>query len=96
MAKRILVACATGIATSTVVESKLKELLKKHNIQADISHCKIAEINFYKTLLGKVDLLLVTSPYNDKDVKTLNATPYLTGIGIEQLEKEILKALTQQ
>lgn len=95
MVKKILVACATGIATSTVVETKLRELLKKNNINAEISHCKIAEINFYKTLLGKVDLLLVTSPYNDKTVKTLNATPYLTGQGIEQLEKEIIQILKE-
>lgn len=95
MVKKILVACATGIATSTVVEVKLKELLKKNNIQAEISHCKISEINFYKTLLGKVDLILVTSPYRDKEVKTLNATPYITGVGVEQLEKEIINTLKQ-
>ena len=95
MVKKILVACATGIATSTLVETKLRELLKKNNIQAEIHHCKIAEINFYKNLLGKIDLLLVTSPYNDKTIKTLNASPYLTGQGIEQLEKQILEILKE-
>lgn len=43
MKKRILVACGAGIATSTVVCSKLEELIKEHNLDAEIVQCKIAE-----------------------------------------------------
>lgn len=44
MKKRILVACGTGIATSTVVTLKLQEALKKAGIDADVQQCKVSEI----------------------------------------------------
>ena len=44
MTKRVLIACGAGIATSTIVVSKVEELVKKHNLDVDIKQIKIAEI----------------------------------------------------
>ena len=42
--KRILVACGTAIATSTVVARKIEEELEKRGIKADITQCKASEV----------------------------------------------------
>ncbi|MGC3362582.1 PTS galactitol transporter subunit IIB, partial [Enterococcus faecalis] len=55
--KRILVACGNGIATSTVVASKVKEYLASHGIEAETTQTKLMEVP------GKVegyDLLITT------------------------------------
>ena len=40
--KKVIVACGTGIATSTVVCVKIKEALQKANVQAEVVQCKVA------------------------------------------------------
>ena len=40
--KVILVACGTGIATSTVVCKKVEDLIKANNINARVIQCKIS------------------------------------------------------
>ena len=45
--KRVLVACGTGIATSTVVCKRVEDLLKNNGIEAEVIQCKIAEIGTY-------------------------------------------------
>ena len=43
--KKVIVACGTGIATSTVVCVKIKEALAKANVQAEIVQCKVARLS---------------------------------------------------
>lgn len=42
--KHILIACGTGVATSTVVCMRVKEELEKNNIPATVEQCKVAEL----------------------------------------------------
>ncbi len=44
--KRILLCCATGVATSTVVHKRVEEELKRrgYNGQFTITQCKVAEV----------------------------------------------------
>ena len=46
--KLILVACGTGIATSTVVCKKVEDLIKANGINARVIQCKISEVPGYE------------------------------------------------
>jgi PTS system galactitol-specific IIB component len=57
---KILIACGSGIATSTVVQEKVKQFLKEAAIPAQISKCSLNEITGKQ---DSVDLIMVTSNY---------------------------------
>ena len=93
--KRILVACGNGIATSTVVASKVKEYLASQGIEAETTQTKLMEVP------GKVegyDLLITTGQFEGKtgDVLVVKGMPILTGIGVEQTMAEIQSYLNGQ
>ena len=88
--KRILIVCGTAIATSTVVAYKVGELLKKHGIKADVSRALTAAA---KTASKNADLIIATTQVPTVDVPVLSGIPYITGIGIDKLEKEIIEKL---
>ena len=88
--KKILVACGNGIATSTVVSSKIKEACEINGIQIMISQCKLLEVESkYK------DLLVTTGKFTGGEVTipTIGAISLLTGIGEEETMQEILEQL---
>ncbi|CAA7600892.1 protein-Npi-phosphohistidine-sugar phosphotransferase [Acididesulfobacillus acetoxydans] len=90
--KRIVVICGTGIATSTVVVKKTEEFFQKIGIQVDISQGRAVEANI---MSERADLVLTTTPSIklDHNVPILNAIPFLTGMGEDDLKEEILKVL---
>ena len=57
--KRILVACGTAIATSTVVAKAIEEALDKRGIQATLQQCKASEV---PNLAQDFDLIVTTTP----------------------------------
>ncbi|TQQ85800.1 PTS galactitol transporter subunit IIB [Peptacetobacter hominis] len=91
MKKRILVACGAGIATSTVVCTKLEELIKNNNIEAEIVQCKIAEC---ASKQDEADLIVTTTilPTTYK-IPAIKATSYITGINVKATEEKILEVL---
>jgi PTS system galactitol-specific IIB component len=89
--KKVLIACGAGIATSTVVSNAVEEMIKEHNINADVHQIKIAEIG---THVDTADVLITTTiVQNDYPFPVINARSFLTGIGLEETKQEILKAL---
>jgi len=97
MKKKILVACGTAIATATIVTEKLKDILARNKIDAEIIKCRVPEVPYYIRMLGKVDLILTTSFVPDvKNIPILNAVPLISGLGREELEREIVKALREE
>ena len=80
--KKILVACGTGIATSTVVVNKVKETLAAKGIDVIVDQCKASEV---PGKAASYDLIIATTPvsgYGDKPmIRTLS---FLTGIGIDK------------
>ena len=83
--KKVLVACGTGIATSTVVTIKIQEALKANNIDADVIQCKVAEIPMKA---DGADLVVTTTVYENNKIPVIRALSFLTGIGMEKdLEK---------
>lgn len=88
--KIIVIACGGGIATSTVIVKKVEQLLNENCIQHKIIQCTINEIKNYKN----ADLIVTSTPIeNDSDISLVVATSYLIGMGIEETNKKILKAL---
>jgi len=89
--KRILVACGTAIATSTVVARALEEALKERGINVTTRQCKAAEV---RSLASDADLIVSTTPIpSDLGVPVIQTLAFLTGIGKEEVIKQIVKIL---
>lgn len=88
---KVIVACGSGVATSTVIASKLDELLQENNIKAQIIQCTLHEVEAN----AKGASLVLSSMPNLKveGIPVIVALPYITGIGVESLNKKILEIL---
>jgi PTS system galactitol-specific IIB component len=79
--KKILVACGTAIATSTVVAKKLAEKLTAMGIAVQIDQCKASEVG---SRASGYDLVVSTTEVDDAKGKPIVRTlSFLTGVGIE-------------
>ena len=89
--KKILVACGTAIATSTVVAKKLEEKLRALGLEVKIDQCKASEVS---SRASSYDLIVSTTEVDDAKGKPIVRTlSFLTGIGIEQDVQKIAKLL---
>ncbi|MDR1894587.1 MAG: PTS sugar transporter subunit IIB [Spirochaetales bacterium] len=88
--KKILVACGTAIATSTVVARKISELLAAKGYSVNIDQCRSAEV---PGKLHGVDLIVTTTqaPLNGTGaIPVIQTISFLTGVGMEaDIEKII-------
>lgn len=90
---KILIACGTGIATSTVIAVRVQEMCEKNGYKVKVEQCKVTEVD---GLAKNYDLVVastkipptVTTPY-------VLAIPYLTGVGMEKTDKEVLDKLAE-
>jgi PTS system galactitol-specific IIB component len=93
--KNIILACGSGIATSTAVAAKVKDLLDSNGFdgQYKITQCAIAEA------VGKsadADLLIATTVKPDGiQCPYIAGVPFLTGIGRADAEKQILDFMAE-
>jgi len=89
--KRILVACGTAIATSTVVAKGIEEALKERGIKITTRQCKASEV---RSLVGNADLVVTTTPVpQDLGVPVIQTLAFLTGMGKEEVIEEIIEKL---
>ena len=89
--KQVLVACGAGIATSTVVNAAIEDMVKEHDIKADLVQIKIAEVGSY---VDTADMLVTTAmTKKEYPFPVINARSFLTGIGTETTKQEILEEL---
>jgi PTS system galactitol-specific IIB component len=89
--KRILVACGTAIATSTVVAKKLEEKLRARGMAVHIDQCKASEVS---GRAASYDLVVSTTEVDDARGKPLVRTlSFLTGIGVDADVDRIEKIL---
>jgi PTS system galactitol-specific IIB component len=91
--KVILVACGTGIATSTVVCKKVEDLIAANNLNARVIQCKISEVPGYQ---DDADLLVTTTiaprTYTIPVIKAIN---YLTNINTQKIDKAIIDVIKE-
>jgi PTS system galactitol-specific IIB component len=89
--KRVLVACGTAIATSTVVAKKLEERLRARGIAVKIDQCKASEVG---SKASSYDVIVSTTEVDDPRGKPLVRTlSFLTGVGIDADVEKIAKLL---
>ncbi|MBE6469399.1 MAG: PTS galactitol transporter subunit IIB [Coriobacteriaceae bacterium] len=91
--KKILLACGSGIATSTAVHMKVEQMLNDRGFagQFEITQCKVSEA---PAKSPNFDFLIATTmapaglecPY-------VNGIPYLTGVGVSDADEEIIRLM---
>ncbi len=93
MAKKILVACGTGICTSTMAAKKLMTELEKRGKGNDVtvSQCKVAEL---ASKAGDVDLIIATTNVSSSINKpVVMGVAFLTGVGVDKVIDEVIEKL---
>ena len=90
--KKVLVVCGTGVATSTVVVSKVRDFLEAEGIDAQIQQGKVMD------LVGSgadADLIVSTTDVPDSvTIPVVRALSLITGMGQEATLREIADALS--
>lgn len=91
MKKRIIFACSSGIATSTLVAEKTREYCKNNGIDIETQQSTVGEI---PQLDDSADLFVVTSEIGtDLNTPVVNALPIVTGVGEKEVLEEIASIL---
>ena len=95
--KKILVACGSGIATSTVARNKLEEELKKRGFGSDKVSFSPTSIAQRRSQASDYDVIVTTAKYTE-DVGTpvINGLAFLTGINMDNTVDQIISALHLQ
>ncbi len=84
--KKILIACGSGVATSTVANQKISTWLDCHGFagQYSIEQCKVAEL---PEKSQSADFAVTTSVVDEKKIScpVISAVQLLTGMGLDQM-----------
>lgn len=89
--KRILVICGTGVATSTMVATAIKDHCQANGIEVEVKQGKVMDL-----LSGNPDADLIVSTTQVPDsitVPVVAGLPFLTGIGKDAALEEIVRHL---
>lgn len=89
--KKILVACGTGMATSTMIAQKITQFLADNHIQVATSQCCLNEIPLNKQGVDLIVTAMKTS--TDYGIPTLNGAPFLTGINDATVKQQLIELL---
>lgn len=89
----ILIACGSGVATSTVIANRVKNLCERHGYPVKVNQVTIVEV---EKLAAEYDLIVSSAKVMDT-VKTPSvfAINYLTGIQPESVDRKILEILSK-
>lgn len=89
--KKILVACGTAIATSTVVAKKIEEMMKARGFIVTTTQCKAAEA---PSKAAGFDMVVTTTPIgNVGSMPVLRTVSFLSGVGMDKDIEKIIEAL---
>ena len=90
---KILLACGSGVCTSTTARKKVEEMLDAHGYhgQYEITQCTVAEatpksVNFDMLIATTMAPKGLQCPY-------VNGVCYLTGVGVDKANQEILELM---
>lgn len=87
---RILIACGSGIATSTVAQERVKEILAREGIPAKLSKGTVGQV---QNLQDSVDLILLTTRYSKPLTKpVVSVFGLISGINEEKTVADIVTA----
>lgn len=92
--KYVVVACGSGIATSKMVSGFIEELCEEHGIEIYIYTCTISELY---AVASDADIIVTTSRYSrELDKPVIDGTPFLTGVGKEEVVSKLLDVLKKE
>lgn len=95
--KTIVLACGSGIATSTAVAKKVADMLDENGYQGqyDIVQCAIAEAK--ATCAKRHASLLIATTVEPEGLPCLfvSGVPFLTSVGRSACEQRVLEIMAQ-
>ena len=92
--KTVVISCGSGVATSTIIYGGVESLLKKSGIPYNLVQCSFTELQSH---VGQADLIVSSMNLTqDYGVPKLVGLPYLTGMGVDQLNEKIIKILKEE
>lgn len=92
MTKRIIIACGAGLATSTMITEKVKEILEEAGIDYTITQSQIYELDSYD---GTADLFVTSMKVEEDKYQTpiVVGTPFIMGINEDDAKEKIINEL---
>lgn len=85
---RILIACGSGIATSTVAQEKVKRILAEAGIPARITKGTVSQI---QSLANDVDVVMVTTKYPGTiDKPVVQVFGLISGINEDKVAQQVV------
>ena len=93
MKKTILVACGTGIATSTVAAKKIKGILKDKGYDVETVQCKALEAASKAKTLKPSFVVGTCDMPGTFDIPVLNGRCLLTGVGLDAFKEELVEQM---
>ena len=89
--KKILVSCGTGLIECSIISDRIKEILKKNSINAEIIKCKVSEI---ESCYKDADIIVSTTQLPPRiDKPKLSGVPFLTGNELDETANKLLEFL---
>ncbi|NTW72215.1 MAG: PTS sugar transporter subunit IIB [Eubacteriaceae bacterium] len=93
MTKKILVACGTAIATSTVVAKQIEKLCKEAGIDFITMQCKDEEV-VSKAKTFKPDVIVCTTQVPEgTGIPVIDGRPFLTGVNLQETITDLMEVL---
>lgn len=90
---KILIACGSGVATSTLAAATVQELCDAAQIEAKLQKSSMMEMPF---IAPNVDLVLTTNKFSgDLPCPLLSITAFVTGIKEKQKKEELTQILQE-
>ena len=91
--KTILTACGVGYSSSTIIAERIKDLLERNDL-SDQVRIQQATLNELPNLIDSVDVVITSSMVSGEyPIPVFSGVPFLSGIGMEELENKVLEAL---
>ena len=88
--KKVIVACGTGMATSSMIAEKVRAVLEDNQVDYTLSQAQLSELDMYK----EADLFLTAMRVEeDYGVPMVVGTPFLVGIGEAEAAAKIIEIL---
>ncbi|MDD2522427.1 MAG: hypothetical protein PHW11_06390 [Anaerolineaceae bacterium] len=88
----ILVVCAMGYSTSSLIKLQIRRVLESHNIDADLQS---VSINNLVNFVNNADMIITSLDLNPEeyDIPVINAMELISGREKEKVIKDILAAI---
>ena len=84
---KLMVACGSGIATSTHAASMVQEYMEERHIPVSIMTCSVQDL---ANRLSGCDVILSTAQVSfESGLPVFNGVPLLTGVGDDELLAEL-------